>query len=1050
MLKFASVNQEQDFVAESVQKDQGLSSHDENGQNTGADEDVILNTKEEIVIDRITAASIKVPMEVSNQKIKAVIDTGAEVTVLNEEIFFRLPKTNRSKLKPALKNLVVAEAGKQMGTKGVAAVTLTLGDSQFVWDVYVAPIGDDLLLGCDVLDEMDITVNSRKGIQLNGKWIECEVKRKSDLIARVVLDSNFTIPPSSEVILYGCGQNQELLDTRYSMIQPVIEDSRKFMVAQTLVDPFMKNIPVRLINLDSEPIRLKKNYLLGELHPVDYIENMFELENDRVDTLTSKQSKMCKTHELSKENFTLSETIEKANIPEKWESEIKICKINELNGKQKKKAENQLLPEHLKDLYERSSKDIESESIKEKLAEVLQKNICTHSTNSSEDTCKACEQINEQWKSFKTEVDDVKELNYKVTVRAVVTRSQEQSDWLAKYSVKEMQGFQKEDQDLKYLHQWKKEGKIPERELCASLSPATRRYWLNWENIELIDGIIYQKWINAKSKLNHLQLIVPQILKKDILVLSHNTPYSGHMGVKKTIEKMKTVFTWYKMSQDITEHIQNCTICNKIKGTGKKPKAPLMDYRVGYPLDRIGIDIIGPLTLTKKKNKFILALTEGKWKNHANAMAGKPLREDSTVTVHTFHKSTNPYNVKIGSDIYIKPLMTEKEEEFIPDYDEEITISEEEVGIMEVEVDGRDEQIEGLKNKIKEMEEKHREENRNMEETHKKQIKELEDSHKFECLRFGDFIQRLEKRKEDLKKELKSMEKTLENENICTKKIKRVQHGWDLFYTFGVPTVGHLNIAYTPRDAQVSRDTMKLISEYVRKGYTSKKSLKLERYRPACKSYNRLDYVNGKTIVTNELNFRSPRIDFWYKYLYGYENYKCDRYYKQRGALKDKMFTSLVFCLIFFNEVSSYSYYGPIRKTVYGWIRGKVTTRVPGLNVEEYLGMPYALPPIGQFRFKTRRQKLPVLLSIHGGSNSDGMGAMVDGDLLAAYGQIIVVTFNFRVSVLDQDDNVDHTELEVPTIPPAKKQSEKRTITAKHLLARQKHQKEIKMEIVIM
>ncbi|VDI50045.1 Hypothetical predicted protein [Mytilus galloprovincialis] len=92
------------------------------------------------------------------------------------------------------------------------------------------------------------------------------------------------------------------------------------------------------------------------------------------------------------------------------------------------------------------------------------------------------------------------------------------------------------------------------------------------------------------------------------------------------------------------------------------------------------------------------ALTEGKWKNHANAMAGKPLREDSAV--HTFHKSTNPYNVKIGSDIFIKTTLitpsTQKseikekfEEEFIPDYDEEITISEEEVAIMEVEVDER-------------------------------------------------------------------------------------------------------------------------------------------------------------------------------------------------------------------------------------------------------------------------------------------------------------------------------------------------------------------------
>lgn len=53
---------------------------------------------------------------------------------------------------------------------------------------------------------------------------------------------------------------------------------------------------------------------------------------------------------------------------------------------------------------------------------------------------------------------------------------------------------------------------------------------------------------------------------------------------------------------------------------------------------------------------------------------------------------------------------------------------------------------------------------------------------------------------------------------------KGVQHGWDLFYTFGVPTVGHLNIAYTPRDAQVSKDTMKLISEYVRKGFVNLKS----------------------------------------------------------------------------------------------------------------------------------------------------------------------------------------------------------------------------------
>ena len=41
------------------------------------------------------------------------------------------------------------------------------------------------------------------------------------------------------------------------------------MVAHVLVDSSDQRVPVRLINLDDHPIRLKRNYLLGELHSVD-------------------------------------------------------------------------------------------------------------------------------------------------------------------------------------------------------------------------------------------------------------------------------------------------------------------------------------------------------------------------------------------------------------------------------------------------------------------------------------------------------------------------------------------------------------------------------------------------------------------------------------------------------------------------------------------------------------------------------------------------------------------------------------------------------------
>lgn len=62
------------------------------------------------------------------------------------------------------------------------------------------------------------------------------------------------------------------------------------------------------------------------------------------------------------------------------------------------------------------------------------------------------------------------------------------------------------------------------------------------------------------------------------------------------------------MGQDITQHIKKCKICNREKTAPRKKMAPLMDYRVGNPLDRIGIDIMGPLPVTKSRNRYLLVI----------------------------------------------------------------------------------------------------------------------------------------------------------------------------------------------------------------------------------------------------------------------------------------------------------------------------------------------------------------------------------------------------------------------------------------------------------
>ncbi|KAI4899446.1 hypothetical protein NFI96_004591 [Prochilodus magdalenae] len=48
------------------------------------------------------------------------------------------------------------------------------------------------------------------------------------------------------------------------------------------------------------------------------------------------------------------------------------------------------------------------------------------------------------------------------------------------------------------------------------------------------------------------------------------------------------------------------------------------------------------------------------------------------------------------------------------------------------------------------------------------------------------------------------------------------------------------------------------------------------------------------------------------------------------------------------------------------------------------------------------RRKKPVMLFIHGGSYMEGAGNMFDASVLAAYGNVIVVTMNYRLGVLGE------------------------------------------------
>ena len=252
--------------------------------------------------------------------------------------------------------------------------------------------------------------------------------------------------------------------------------------------------------------------------------------------------------------------------------------------------------------------------------------------------CASCSKKHKSWAQFENEVNDTiplssvdrrhRDLNEERTTvkvdsnlcRRMTTRSNKpvqdlehgtspSENWFQRYTPNTLEKFRREDSDLGLLHIWHDMKQKPDRDEAASLKPALRKYWLNWENIVKQDGVLYKKWhFPDEEKAPCLQLLVPKVLQKEVLAYCHSSMFSAHLGMVKTKSRVKQRFYWYKLGADVESHIHKCPICTANMYPKKKPRAPLKDYMAEAPIDRIGIDVLGPLPTSNQGNSYLLVV----------------------------------------------------------------------------------------------------------------------------------------------------------------------------------------------------------------------------------------------------------------------------------------------------------------------------------------------------------------------------------------------------------------------------------------------------------
>ena len=85
-----------------------------------------------------------------------------------------------------------------------------------------------------------------------------------------------------------------------------------------------------------------------------------------------------------------------------------------------------------------------------------------------------------------------------------------------------------------------------------------------------------------------------------VLYMMHKHSTAGHLGMDTMYYKISEHYYWDQMYCDIQEYVKTCEECQRRqKGRRKEPLHPI---QIGRAFEHVGIDLVGPLSITKQNN----------------------------------------------------------------------------------------------------------------------------------------------------------------------------------------------------------------------------------------------------------------------------------------------------------------------------------------------------------------------------------------------------------------------------------------------------------------
>ena len=165
-----------------------------------------------------------------------------------------------------------------------------------------------------------------------------------------------------------------------------------------------------------------------------------------------------------------------------------------------------------------------------------------------------------------------------------VQRTKLKPDERSNRSPEDLQREHRNDPSLGNIINWLEASPIrPSWREVSPQSLEVKSYWRLWESLSIQDGVLTYRWETANRDVGISLRVLPRCMRWDAWSQLHEDPGGGHLGISKTLGKLRERFFWTGQSLDINKWCEACNTCSAKKGPARKPRSTTAAVQRGLP-----------------------------------------------------------------------------------------------------------------------------------------------------------------------------------------------------------------------------------------------------------------------------------------------------------------------------------------------------------------------------------------------------------------------------------------------------------------------------------